>query len=397
MDFGISRFHAGLDLKLNANSTTWCKFDIAASPASTWSLKIPSDPPASTSTWAIDSTGAITYQPLGGGGTVTSAALSMPNLFVVAGSPITTSGTFAVTLQSQAANTVLAAPDGSAGTPAFRALTAVDIPALQAAKISNFDATVRLNRLDQMAAPTASVAMGSQKITGLAEPTQAQDAATKNYVDTAIVGATTYKGVVNASAATPTAAGVAASPQNGWMYRVTTAGNTAFGFQLNVGDFVIYNGTSWNKIDATDPAVAGVASRTTVTPTGDTSYAVDIASDYVGQASITTLGTITTGTWQGTEIAIAKGGTGATTAAGARSSLGAAGVARGSFTNATLSAGVLTVTHSLGQQFVQFEIYDNNNKRVSPDDITATSNSAGTIDLTTFGAIVGTWNWVAVG
>jgi hypothetical protein len=30
------------------------------------------------------------------------------------------------------------------------------------------------------------------------------------------------------------------------------------------------------------------------------------------------VGTITTGTWRGTEIDIAKGGTGATTAAGAR-------------------------------------------------------------------------------
>jgi hypothetical protein len=38
--------------------------------------------------------------------------------------------------------------------------------------------------------------------------------------------------------------------------------------------------------------------------------AVDIASTYVGQASITTLGTITTGTWQGSVIAGAYGGTG---------------------------------------------------------------------------------------
>lgn len=38
--------------------------------------------------------------------------------------------------------------------------------------------------------------------------------------------------------------------------------------------------------------------------------AVDIASTYVGQATITTLGTITTGTWQGSVIAGAYGGTG---------------------------------------------------------------------------------------
>lgn len=48
----------------------------------------------------------------------------------------------------------------------------------------------------------------------------------------------------------------------------------------------------------------------------------DISSSYVGQSSITTLGTITTGTWNGTTIAIADGGTGSTTAAGARTNLG---------------------------------------------------------------------------
>lgn len=43
---------------------------------------------------------------------------------------------------------------------------------------------------------------------------------------------------------------------------------------------------------------------------------------YVGAASITTLGTIATGTWQGSPIAVAYGGTGATSAADARTNLG---------------------------------------------------------------------------
>lgn len=41
---------------------------------------------------------------------------------------------------------------------------------------------------------------------------------------------------------------------------------------------------------------------------------VDIDATYVGQTSITTLGTIATGTWQGTTLALNKGGTGQTTA-----------------------------------------------------------------------------------
>jgi len=55
-----------------------------------------------------------------------------------------------------------------------------------ASTISDFDTQVRTNRLDQMAAPIANVALNSQKITGLATPTVSTDAATKDYVDTQV-------------------------------------------------------------------------------------------------------------------------------------------------------------------------------------------------------------------
>lgn len=114
---------------------------------------------------------------------VTSVALSLPSFITVGGSPVTTTGTLTGTLANQTANTVFIAPDGSAGAPTFRSLVAADIPTLTAAKISDFDTQVRTSRLDQMAAPTASVALNSQRITGLADPSGAQDAATKAYVD----------------------------------------------------------------------------------------------------------------------------------------------------------------------------------------------------------------------
>ena len=67
-------------------------------------------------------------------------------------------------------------------------LVASDIPSLTAAKISDFDSTVQANRLDEMANPTASVDLNSQKITNLATPTADSDAATKGYVDAAQQG-----------------------------------------------------------------------------------------------------------------------------------------------------------------------------------------------------------------
>jgi hypothetical protein len=65
------------------------------------------------------------------GGTVTSVGLSLPSIFNVTVSPITTSGTLTATLNTQTMNTFLAGPtSGSAQTPTFRAIVAADIPPL---------------------------------------------------------------------------------------------------------------------------------------------------------------------------------------------------------------------------------------------------------------------------
>lgn len=78
--------------------------------------------------------------------------------------------------------------DAKGRATAGTTLAATDIPTLTANKISDFDAQVRTNRLDQMAAPTANVSMNSQRITGLATPVSDADAATKGYVDAARQG-----------------------------------------------------------------------------------------------------------------------------------------------------------------------------------------------------------------
>jgi hypothetical protein len=71
--------------------------------------------------------------------------------------------------------------------------------------------------------------------------------------------------------------------------------------------------TTWQAIpDSTILTVNGTTNRVSVTDSGGPNPVIDIDSGYVGQASITTLGTITTGTWQGTAITELYGGTGQT-------------------------------------------------------------------------------------
>jgi phage-related tail fiber protein len=78
--------------------------------------------------------------------------------------------------------------DAKGRVTAGTTLSATDIPTLTAAKISDFDTQVRTSRLDQMALPTADVSMNSRKLTNLLDPVNAQDAATKNYVDMTVQG-----------------------------------------------------------------------------------------------------------------------------------------------------------------------------------------------------------------
>lgn len=74
----------------------------------------------------------------------------------------------------------------------------------------------------------------------------------------------------------------------------------------------------------TGRTATGTSNRLTITNgdgvSGNPTF--DISSSYVGQASITTLGTIATGVWDGTDVAITAGGTGSSTAAGAVTNLG---------------------------------------------------------------------------
>ena len=83
-----------------------------------------------------------------------------------------------------------------------------------------------------------------------------------------------------------------------------TLGTTAITFEQFSGAGQITAGNGLTKNGNTIDAV-GTSNRISVA-----ADAIDIASTYVGQTSITTLGTIGAGTWAATDIAVAHGGTG---------------------------------------------------------------------------------------
>lgn len=71
------------------------------------------------------SSGAVTIANTG----VTSVGLSLPSIFNVSGSPVTTTGTLTATLANQNSNTVFAGPtSGGAAAPTFRSLVYADLP-----------------------------------------------------------------------------------------------------------------------------------------------------------------------------------------------------------------------------------------------------------------------------
>jgi hypothetical protein len=172
-----------------------------------------------------------------------------------------------------------------------------------------------------------------------------------------------------------------------------TVGSTAIAWTQfsGAGSFTAGDGLSQsgNTIN-----VNVVSDRTAIT--GD---AVDISANYVGQASITTLGTITTGVWNGTDIAVADGGTNASDAAGARTNLGiktSAGTATTSASTlarvakqgcAASAAGVstTTVTHLFNTSDVLVQVYEVSTGATVIGDVTR--STADTVSVVLYGTI----------
>ncbi len=88
-------------------------------------------------------------------------------------------------------------------------------------------------------------------------------------------------------------------------------------------------------------SVSGTANR--ITSTGGVNPVIDISAAYVGQTSITTLGTVGTGTWQGTVVGATYGGTGVNNGS-FTITLGGSLVTSGAFNSTFTMTGATSVT-----------------------------------------------------
>lgn len=73
----------------------------------------------------------VVWTAAGGTGTVTSVGLSLPAMFTVSGTPVTTAGTLTAVLATEVTKTFLAGPtSGADAAPTFRVLAVADVPTL---------------------------------------------------------------------------------------------------------------------------------------------------------------------------------------------------------------------------------------------------------------------------
>lgn len=202
--------------------------------------------------YRLTGVGPLVWVQIGGGtGTVSSVSATVPAGFTVSGSPITTSGTIAITENTQNSNLVKAGPSsGGAATPTYRALVAADIPALPESAITNLVTDLAAKEVSA----NKGIASGYAGLDGSGKVPTSQ-------LPASVIGGMRFQSLWNANTNSPSLP--TGTDVKGDFYIVSTSGSTSLSgiTDWKIGDWAVYDGTNWDKIDNTD-AVSSVAGKT---------------------------------------------------------------------------------------------------------------------------------------
>lgn len=218
--------------------------------------------------------------------------------------------------------------------------------------------------LNDIGAPTSSFGFNTQKITGLGDPTDPQDAATKNYVDSVAQGLDPKQSVKAATTTNITLSGLqnidgisvqagdrvlvknqSTASQNGiyvasasawaraadmnvwaevpnafvFVEEGSTQADSGWVVTSNQGGTIDSTAITWVQFSGAGSYTAGNGLQLTgnefsVKADGSTinvsASGIKVSDTYAGNSSLTTLGTVSTGTWAAGIIGAAYGGTG---------------------------------------------------------------------------------------
>ena len=234
-----------------------------------------------------NASGTVTIAATGSGSmsSFTVAGDSGSNQTISDGNTLTITGGTGIDTAASATDTLTIVPDFNeygGGTPGENAAILFGVDG----DMSNSEvrkAEVNEFKLSLFAAPTGNVSFNSKKITSLLDPTAAQDAATKNYVDTNIVGNLVFQGGYNAATNTPDLdSSPSSSIKKGWSYVVTAAGSF-FTETVEVGDFLIAQQDTPTTLAHWVTVQNNIGIATTTTPGiasfADASFAVSAAGE----------------------------------------------------------------------------------------------------------------------
>lgn len=372
--------------------------------------------PTLTDTYLKWSGSSYVWAALPGSGTVTSVGLALPSEFTISGSPVTTTGTLTGAWASQTNNLFFASPDGTSGTPSFRAIVPADVPTLNQNTTGNAATATTATNIAGGSAGSIPYQTGTNTTTMLAAGTGVLVGGTSPaYSTTPSLTGTNFTGIPNAAlnnssvtyngvtvalgasgtitAANPNALTIGTGLSGGSYdgsapitIAIDSTVVTLTGIQTltnksisgatntlsNIGNSSLTNSSvTFNGVNVSLGGSGTITANTTQALTfnnsgsgaasgtafdGSTAYTISYntvgASPLVGSTSLTTLGTITTGVWNGTAIANNYLANSSLTIGSTNIALGATSLTLAGLTSVTLTQNPTTALQVATKQYV---------------------------------------------